>query len=100
MRLRTPTVPLLFGFGYILASQSLHEVGMLGQDALLERLPFLAGHRRHIQRISLGSLGRRLLQLAPIDQLDVRNGFSSSFAGILIVQSSTQSGENSGPIVV
>jgi hypothetical protein len=73
---------------------------MLGEDAALQRIALLASHLRHVERVSLCCLIRRLLQLAPVDQLHVRNGYSSGFAGVLVLEAAPQSGQHGREVII
>jgi hypothetical protein len=58
---------------YILAAKLGHKVGMLREDAPLQRVTLLASHLRHVERVGrLLVLG--VLQLAAIDELHVGHG--------------------------
>jgi hypothetical protein len=72
---------------------------MLGEDATLQRVALHPAHARHVQGVGLCCLIRWLLQLAPVDQLHVGNGYSSGFAGILVVEPAAQRSEHLRPVV-
>jgi hypothetical protein len=85
MRLRCQNVRLRFVLAYIVASQLRDEVRVLRQDAALDRIALLPRHRRDVERIARLFV-RGLLQLAPIDQLDVGDGRPRRFPRLLVLQ--------------
>jgi hypothetical protein len=71
---------------YILATQFGHEVGMLAQDPALERgRALIPAHLAYVQGI-----GRRLvlalLQLTPVDELDISDCRSSRSSSIFVLE--------------
>jgi hypothetical protein len=72
---------------------------MLAQNAALQGVALLQRHRGNVQRIGW-RLVRRLLQLAPVDELHVGDRRSSRFSGIFVLQPASQRGENSRKIIV
>ena len=99
MRFESLNERLRFLACYILAAQLLHEVRVLGEDATLQSVTLLGGHRRDVERVGR-RLVRGLLQLAPIDQLDVGHGRPRRLPSILVLEPAPKSSENSGEIIV
>jgi hypothetical protein len=72
---------------------------MLAQNAALQRVALLAGHRSDVERVSrLFVLW--LLQLPAVDQLHVGNGYGGGFAGILVLEPAAQRREDLRPVIV
>jgi hypothetical protein len=72
---------------------------MLAEDATLERITLLTAHRGDVQRIGW-RLVRRLVQRAPIDQLDVGHRRSRRPPGVLVVEPAAQRTEDLRPVAV
>jgi hypothetical protein len=74
-------------------------VRVLREDATLERVALPTAHGAYVERI-IGLCVRRLLQLAPIDQLDVGHCRPRRFPGVLVLEPAAQRGQNLRPIIV
>jgi hypothetical protein len=73
---------------------------MLREDAALQGITLLSRHTRHVERIARRLLVLRLLELPPVDELHVGNGYSSGFAGVFVLEAAAKRGENLRPIIV
>jgi hypothetical protein len=72
---------------------------MLRKKPLFKPIPLLDRHRSDVERI-LGSFVRRLLELAPVDELNVGHGRPRRLPGVLVLEAAAQSGQHSREIIV
>ena len=76
------------------------QLRMLAQDPGLPAIALLPGHRRHVQRIHARGLVRRLLELTPVDKLDISNRRSRRFPGIPVLEAAPKGGQHSRKVIV
>jgi hypothetical protein len=85
----------------VLEPKLVDKVRILRQQPALQLVALLTRHGRDVEWIAAGGLFvLLLLELPPLDELNVRHGSACRRARVLVIQTSTQGLQDFGPIVV